>query len=153
MKRFRYFLLTTCLLVSQAAFSGTTELKLRDDGTIDFSEYRGKVVYLDFWASWCVPCRQSFVWMNDIHDRYDDLVIIAVNLDTQREDAQTFLEQVPAKFDIAYDPEGRTARAYELKGMPSSFLIDKQGKVTATKVGFKLSETSKLESQIRELVR
>lgn len=147
--------LLVALFLSQAVSAATTtELKLRSDGTIDLSEYKGKVVYLDFWASWCIPCRQSFPWMNDLKKQFNDkLVILAVNLDTVKEDADTFLKQVPANFTIAYDPEGTTAQAYELKGMPMSFLIDKQGNIKHTKIGFKFSETDKVESRIRELVK
>src|SRR5579863_797355 len=67
---------------------------------LDLNQYHGKVVYLDFWASWCKPCRQSFPWMNRMLDMYGDkgLVIIAVNLDEDRKDADRFLKEVPAKF-------------------------------------------------------
>ena len=155
MKTSSTILFLTCTLFACSLTAGTTELKLKQNGQIDFSEYRGKVVYLDFWASWCIPCREAFPWMNDLNEQYDDdeLVIIAVNLDTERADAETFLEQVPANFEIAYDPDGKTARAYELKGMPTSLLIDQRGKIAMTKIGFKYSETRKVESKIRELVR
>ncbi|MEK6249693.1 MAG: TlpA family protein disulfide reductase, partial [Planctomycetales bacterium] len=73
--------------------------------TLNLSEYRGKVVVLDFWASWCVPCRRSFPWMNEMQQKYGDdgLVIVAVNLDNQSSDAQKFLQQYPAEFTISYD--------------------------------------------------
>ena len=155
MKIFAGTLIAATLLFSQAIFAGTAELKLKQNGQIDFSAYRGNVVYLDFWASWCEPCRESFAWMNDIHEQYQGkkFKIIAVNLDTNKDDARVFLDQVPAKFDIAYDPDGTTAQAYKLKGMPTSFLIDSKGRIAAEKVGFKFSETKKLESKIRELVK
>jgi cytochrome c biogenesis protein CcmG/thiol:disulfide interchange protein DsbE len=146
-------ILVTLIAWSCTAAATTTPLKLGNDGRLDLSQYRGKVVYLDFWASWCLPCRQSFGWMNKLRDAYSDkdLVIIAVNLDTDREQAQAFLDKIPARFDIVYDPDGRTAEAYQLKGMPSSFLIDRKGRVTETTVGFQHSETGKLEARIREL--
>ena len=99
-----------------------------DNKSINLAKLKGKVVYLDFWASWCDPCRKSFPWMNDIHSRYDNkkFTIIAVNLDSNKKDAMKFLEKVPANFDIAYDPEGNVATKYNLKAMPTSYLIDNQ---------------------------
>ena len=74
------------------------------DPVVDLEEYRGKVVMLDFWASWCVPCRRSFPWMNEMQARYGDdgLVIIGVNLDNERREADAFLVEYPADFTIVY---------------------------------------------------
>lgn len=152
---FRFFLLSVFILSQPSNVIGdTTKLNVGNDGKIDFSEYKGKVIYLDFWASWCEPCRQSFTWMNEMHDKYSTgkFVIIAVNLDTKRHLAQQFLQKKPAKFNIAYDPEGITAEAYNLKAMPSSYLIDKRGKLVASKLGFHASETDKMENSIRKLL-
>ena len=83
-----------------------------DVGTFDLKNYQGKVVYLDFWASWCVPCRKSFPWLNQLRNRYSEkqLVIVAVNLDKEAALAADFLKQYPANFDIFYDPEGVLAK-------------------------------------------
>lgn len=120
---------------------------------ITLSSYRGKVVYVDFWASWCEPCRKSFPWMNEIQARFGkDLKVIAINLDQKREDALGFLKKLDPKFAIAYDPDGKIAEAYKVKGMPSSYLIDQRGRIVVSHVGFRASDKEKLESQIEKLI-
>lgn len=121
---------------------------------LNLDEYRGKVVYLDFWASWCVPCRKSFPWMNAMQAKYADrgLVVIGVNVDAEAADAQAFLAETPATFRIVYDPEGKLAEHYGLMGMPSSFVIDRDGKVVANHVGFRESSPAEYEQQLRDLL-
>jgi thiol-disulfide isomerase/thioredoxin len=125
-----------------------------ENTNIELKKYRGKVVMLDFWASWCEPCRQSFSWMNKMQARYgkDGFKIVAVNLDESQKDAQHFLKKYPAEFDIAYDPKGKTADAYKLSVMPSSFLINKKGQVIYKHRGFTGADKKILESKIRKLV-
>lgn len=102
------------------------------------SALTGQVVYLDFWASWCKPCRKSFPWMNQMQEKYaaQGLQIIAINLDTEQALAKDFLDKVPAQIPIIYDPEGKIASDYKLIGMPSSYLIDKEGKIRFSHKGF-----------------
>jgi thiol-disulfide isomerase/thioredoxin len=121
--------------------------------TIDLSKYRGKVVYLDFWASWCGPCKQSFPWMNKLQEQYgrDGLEIVAVSLDTSRKDAEKFLEKIPANFDVAFDERGQTAQIYKLKAMPSSFLIDRDGKLVHKSIGYRNEEKKVIEAKIQQL--
>lgn len=120
------------------------------DVALDLEQYRGNVVVLDFWASWCVPCRRSFPWLNDIHDRYekDGLVIIGVNVDKQREPAAAFLQQFPANFRIRYDPEAALAREFNVQGMPSSYVIGRDGKLKASHIGFKVRKQGQYEAAI-----
>jgi len=115
------------------------------------ADLRGKVVYLDFWASWCGPCRKSFPWMNALQQRHAKagLQVVAINLDEKREDAAAFLASVPAGFTIAYDPAGATARAYGIKGMPSSALIGRDGQLLWMHSGFNEADKDKLEQQVR----
>ena len=123
-----------------------------DDVTL--SQYRGKVVYLDFWASWCKPCRKSFPWMNHIQQKYGDqgLVVLAINLDKEPDLAAAFLRQLPADFTIAYDPQGTVAQQYKLPGMPTSYLIDKQGQLRVAHKGFFEAQADKYESEISALL-
>lgn len=118
--------------------------------TVKLSDASGKLVYLDYWASWCGPCRQSFPWMNELQSRYGSqgLQVVAVNLDAKPEDARRFLEMQPASFAVAFDPKGQTPRLYGVKGMPSSFLIGRDGKVLWRHTGFKGSDKAELEQQI-----
>ena len=122
---------------------------------IQLSKYRGKIVYVDFWASWCQPCRKSFTWMNKMQSLYGSewFSVIAINLDESRTNADKFLQQIPANFDVAFDPQGNTAEAYRVKAMPSSYIIDKNGKVVHANLGFRGNDEDELETKIRKLVR
>ena len=97
--------------------------------SLDLTGFRGRVVYLDFWASWCGPCRQSFPWMEIMKSTYgiQGLEIVAVNLDKSRADADRFLKQFHPTFDVRFDPEAELAEIYKVQGMPSSVLIDRHG--------------------------
>ena len=122
-----------------------------DGKPLQLAGLRGKLVYLDFWASWCAPCRLSFPWMNAMQEKYGPggLVVLGVNVDQRRPDADRFLAQVPAKFAIAYDPQGTAPKLYAIKGMPSSVLIDPQGRVLLVHAGFRDEERDELEARIR----
>jgi cytochrome c biogenesis protein CcmG/thiol:disulfide interchange protein DsbE len=117
----------------------------------EFGAIEGKVVWVDFWASWCAPCRRSFPWMNAMHEKYaaEGLQIIAVNVDKERELADEFLTESPARFRLHFDPAGKLAEAFEVQAMPSSFLLDGNGNVIAKHYGFKLANTEEYEQQIR----
>ena len=120
----------------------------------DLSDYRGKVVIVDFWASWCVPCRRSFPWLNQMHEKYeaDGLVIIGVNLDASPDDAQAFLHDYPAEFEIVFDHDGILARQFDVAAMPSSFVIDRNGEIVANHLGFKVKQQDEYERIIQEAV-
>lgn len=124
------------------------------DGYFDLAELHGKVVYLDFWASWCKPCRSSFPWMYEIKERYssEGLEVLAVNLDKDRKLADEFLQGMDINFVIAFDESGDTATQYQLRGMPSSYLIDRDGKLYASHVGFREKDKAKMEEAIRQLL-
>ncbi len=123
-------------------------------GKVKLSEYKGNVVYLDFWASWCGPCRKSFPWMNDLQARFKDqgLRIVAVNLDSKRADADDFITQMAPRFDIAFDPPGNVAGRYDLQGMPSAFLIDRKGQLHSVHLGFRGKDIDLLEHEIETLL-
>ena len=118
--------------------------------TFDPGQYAGKVVVLDFWASWCVPCRRSFPWLNAMHDRYAEqgLVIVGVNLDMERGDAAKFLEEYPARFAIVYDENKALARQFDVVAMPSSYVIGRDGRIAAKHMGFKVKQQDEYEALI-----
>lgn len=120
-------------------------------GSVQLSSMKGSVVYLDFWASWCGPCRQSFPWMNQIQANYkaQGLRVVAVNLDAKTDAATKFLSQVPAGFTVAFDPNGKTPRVYGVKGMPTSFLIGRDGKILFRHEGFRPDDRAALEQKIQ----
>lgn len=114
----------------------------------------GKVVWVDFWASWCVPCRRSFPWLNTMHRKYREqgLEIIAVNLDKDRALADGFLAEVPAEFALRFDPAGNLAKEFAVQSMPSSCLLAADGTVLASHFGFRTAEAAEYERTIQEVL-
>ena len=114
--------------------------------------WRGQWVYLDFWASWCTPCRQSFPWMNQLQSEWGPkgLQIVAINLDSQRDKAMQFLQRHPAQFTVLWDAAGQSAKAYDVQAMPMSYLIDKQGKIVSAHRGFTDASARATESDLRK---
>lgn len=119
---------------------------------VKLSDYKGKTVYLDFWASWCGPCKQSFPWMNEMQSRYGakGFRVVGVNVDQKTDDAKAFLKTTPASFDVAFDQSGKTPKSYAIKGMPTSVLIGPDGKVISVHSGFKNEQRAELETQIQQ---
>ncbi len=147
MNKFSFILLTIILVFSANNHASETN-------TFDIKQYEGKVVYLDFWASWCIPCRKSFPWLNNLSKKYssDELIVIAVNLDKKRVLATEFLNKYPADFKIIYDPKGLLAKKYKIKGMPSSVLFGKDGKPKFAHKGFFPKKIASYENEIAKLI-
>lgn len=122
------------------------------DEALELDEYRGNVIVVDFWASWCVPCRRSFPWLNKMHAKYadDGLVIIGVNLDASRKDAAAFLEDYPADFKIYFDTDAVYAKEFDVQAMPSSFVLGRDGEITARHLGFKVKRQQEYEAILVE---
>jgi len=117
-------------------------------------KHEGDVIYLDFWASWCGPCRKSFPWMNEMQNKYQQqgFTIISINLDAEYDLAMAFLKEHPASFSVVYDPKGITAREYKVKGMPTSYLISRDGQIKKAHTGFFTKKTSIYEDEIKQLL-
>lgn len=123
-------------------------------GPLDLSRHYGQVVVVDFWASWCKPCRQSIPWLNELKARYgaSGLTIIGVNVDAERRDADRFLRDVPIDFEIMFDPQGNVARQFKVQAMPTSYVIDRNGKIVATHLGFRDAKKAETEAAIKALL-
>ena len=121
---------------------------------VALDKLKGRVVYVDFWASWCGPCRRSFPWMNEMQQKYGarGFTVVGVNVDKRRPDAARFLLQTPAAFTIVYDEAGKTPDAWAVNAMPSSYLLDATGKVVAIESGFRDEQKAELEARIRALL-
>ena len=117
---------------------------------LDLADYEGRVVVIDFWASWCVPCRRSFPWLNAMQSKYadDGLVIIGVNVDRERADADKFLERYPATFEIIYDNEADLAKRFGVQAMPSSYVIGRDGAIRDRHLGFKTKKQDEYEAAL-----
>lgn len=127
---------------------------LSDKQRRELQQYRGNVVYLDFWASWCGPCAQSFPFMNTMHHELQGkgLQVVGVNLDEEPEDAASFLTRRPAHFNIVADAEKRCANDFGVKAMPSSYLIDRKGTVRYVHLGFRTGESGELRDVVQKLL-
>ena len=159
MKRFPLLLVSLWLsLVAISAFAAASRAPAIHlpaiEGEVDLARLEGKVVYLDFWASWCDPCRDSFPWMAEMKEKYgsDGLEVVAVNLDKERALADKFLGTMKLNFIVAFDASGESAEKYKLRGMPGSYLIGRDGSIQASHLGFNDRDKVKLEAAIRVLL-
>ena len=123
-----------------------------DGSAFDWSVLRGKVVLVDFWASWCGPCRQAFPAYDALFKRHADegLIVLGVNVDEQRANADRFLKAMPVAFDVVFDVGGKAPEAYGVKAMPSSYVVGRDGRVRAVHLGFKPSDAAGIEAEVRE---
>lgn len=128
--------------------------ELRNGSAIDLSDYRGKVVYLDFWASWCVPCRESFPVLSDLYEKYQNqgFEVIAVNLDENPDAAREFIERYPADYALAMGFGSEVPTVYEVVVMPTAYLIDAEGVIRLVHHGFKLEHVDFLEAVLEKLL-
>lgn len=123
-------------------------------GPLNLSSLHGRVIYLDFWASWCAPCRQSFPWMDSMQRTYaaQGLSVLAINVDHDRADADRFLKEFRPQFEVRFDPDGTWAQQYKVTGMPTSLIIDRRGVVRFTHIGFWPADGVVATHEIRELL-
>ena len=141
----RQFLVAVCFLVVSGVDAASP---------IDVGEFRGRVLYLDFWASWCAPCLQSFPWMEAMKASYgaQGLTVVAVNLDQHKADAERFLARFHPTFDVRFDPQGEAAERFKVQGMPTGVIIDRHGVVRFTHIGFRPVDRAVYENQLREVL-
>lgn len=121
---------------------------------VDLDQFKGKVLYVDFWASWCPPCARSFPFMNDMEQEFADkgLVVLAINVDEKPEDAKAFLAKHSASFSLAADVNGQCPQRWGVQAMPSSYLVDASGVIRHVHVGFRAGEAEKLRAAVEQLL-
>jgi len=130
-------------------------LPAKTGAAVQLSKYKGSVVMLNFWASWCGPCRTEMPLMDQIYKKYAaaGFVLLGVNVDTDSTDAQKFLSQVPVSFPIAYDRDNKVSKMYDVAAMPSTVFIDRKGRVRQLHRGYKPGDENEYLSEIRSLIR
>lgn len=137
----------------------TAGVPLEEAEKVRLSDYRGRVVLLDFWASWCGPCRASFPAYDAMRQRLQEKLgehqfeILAVNVDITREEAEAFLQAHPVRFPILRETTGTTQQNYQLIAMPTAFLINAQGEIVLAHHGFSPGFAEQLERAIENLVQ
>jgi cytochrome c biogenesis protein CcmG, thiol:disulfide interchange protein DsbE len=142
----------TALSPGQAAPS--VELATVDGKPVTLASFKGNVVLVDFWASWCGPCGTAFPAIEDLFQEYRTrgFEVLAVNLDEKRRDADRFLADRPHAMTVAFDPQGKSAKAFGLDGMPTSFLIGRDGKVRFVHVGYTQKTLEDYRREIEQLL-
>lgn len=126
--------------------------KLDGSGEINLKNYRGKVVLIDFWATWCPPCKESLPFLNKMQKKYKNFEVIAINIDDDRAQAQAFLEEQGLSLNAAYDSSKSVVALYDVPAMPTAYLVDQYGKVRFIHTGYSSENVKKLEFAIRGLV-
>lgn len=128
---------------------------LLQNQTTNLAQFQGKVVYVDFWASWCAPCRVSFPLLNQLYQKLKDqnFEVIAINLDENPSNAEKFVKEFPVTFNVLRDEKGEWADKFVVESMPTSFIIDKQGVVQHIHHGFTSNDINELEQKILALLK
>jgi peroxiredoxin len=128
--------------------------KLQGQGELSLADYRGKVVYLDFWASWCAPCAQSLPAIEALRREFgaDEFQVLAVNVDRDPQAGRTFMTRRPVGYPSVSDPQGELPVRFGVETMPTSFLIDRNGVIRYVHQGFRKTDVDALRAKIRELV-
>lgn len=126
---------------------------LTTNQSISLNQYRGKIVLVDFWASWCIPCRASFPAYDRLQKKFQSkgFVVLAISVDKNIDAAKRFINKYPTSFQKLHDPNGRVASQYGPPTMPSAYLIDKQGRVVKVIPGFVSSHEQELSTLIQRL--
>jgi len=144
----RHLVASACLLLLLSSGASASD----DPELLDLSDHKGKIVVVDFWASWCVPCRRSIPWLNEMQAKYRDqgLVIIGVNEDASEADYIEFMKEFPPHFKTIRDAEGVLAQQFDVVAMPSNYILDRDGNVVVRHLGFKVRLMDDYEAFIRD---
>jgi thiol-disulfide isomerase/thioredoxin len=150
-----------CLSLPAATGSGAPvaapefRLASRAGGEIALSELRGQVVMINFWASWCGPCRAEFPALDEIYRKYQPMgfTMVGINVESDRADAERFLGMRPVSFPIAFDPDNRVSGNYGVSAMPTTVLVDRQGRLRWQHRAYQPGDEAKYIEQIRAMLR
>ena len=125
-----------------------------DQPAIALADMPGKTVYVDFWASWCGPCRLSLPALNSLNEAFSDdpVQFLAISVDVVEEDAWDFLARYTVDYPVFIDTEGDIARLFAVDGMPSGYLLDAEGRVREIHIGFKRGDELKLKESIKKML-
>jgi len=130
-------------------------LAARNGQAVSLAQYHGQVVMINFWASWCGPCRQEMPLLESIYRKYHKLgfTLLGVNVEPDSKAADDWLKDRPVSFPILYDKESKVSKLYDVAGMPSTVIIDRSGKLRTLHQGFKPGDENEYMDSIRSLIR
>jgi peroxiredoxin len=143
------------LAMSSSSAAPQFTLAARDGRPVSLVHYKGQVVMINFWASWCGPCRQEMPLLENIYRKYNKLgfTLLGVNVEPDSKAADDWLKQTPVSFPILYDKGSAVSRLFDVAGMPSTVIIDRKGKVRMLHQGYKPGDENEYLDSIRSLVR
>ncbi len=149
------FAATTALALEVGSTAPDFTLKSRSGENIKLSELRGEVVMVNFWASWCAPCRQEMPLLEELHDRYADLgfTLLGVNVEEDSNAALDLLKEIPVTFPILFDSRNDVSRLYNVVAMPTTVILDRDGAVRYVHKGYLPGYEDEYRKQIKELIR
>jgi peroxiredoxin len=159
---FRILIVAACLSIptlpaAPVANKPAPDFKLpaRGGSEISLSKYRGQVVMINFWASWCGPCRQEMPLLETIHKKYKPLgfTMLGVNVEPDSALADEFLKKTPVSFPVAYDRDSKISKLFDVRGMPSTVIIDRKGNARVIHRGYRPGDENQYLDHIRALVR
>ncbi|OMH38051.1 peroxiredoxin [Motiliproteus sp. MSK22-1] len=139
---------------SKTAPNFTAPLLLQE-GSVSLTDFRGKIVYLDFWASWCGPCRKSLPAMQELHTELSKsgFTVVAVNVDEVIQNAKNFAIPLALSYPLVYDGNGNIAKSFDIKAMPMSYVIDKQGKIIHAHKGYRSKDMPLIRQALMEMLK
>jgi peroxiredoxin len=145
----------TSLVGASTSMAPSFTLPSRSGDTVSLAQLKGKVVMLNFWASWCGPCRQEMPLLEQMHKRYSALgfTLVGVNVDANSKDAEEWLSKTPVSFPVLFDRESKVSAMYDVKAMPSTVFIDRKGNVRYLHKGYKSGDEGEYLNQIRALLK
>jgi peroxiredoxin len=140
---------------SSGAPAPSFTLASRGGQDVSLAQYKGQVVMLNFWASWCGPCRQEMPLLESIYRKYNKMgfTMIGVNVEPDSNAANTWLQATPVSFPILYDRDSKVSKLYDVSGMPSTVIIDRTGKLRVLHRGYKPGDENEYLDSIRTLIR
>ena len=162
MMKNRFAALTAALALALPALAGSEggpapafALGARGGRDVSLAQYRGQVVMINFWASWCGPCRQEMPLLEGIYKKYSKLgfTLLGVNVEPDSKAADDWLKATPVSFPILYDKDSKVSKLYDVGGMPSTVFIDRSGKLRKLHRGYKPGDENEYLDTIRALIR
>jgi len=160
--RNRIVAIAAALALALPAFAGPAgspapqfTLAARSGEDVSLAQYKGRVVMLNFWASWCGPCRQEMPLLESVYKKYGKMgfTLLGVNLEPDSQAANEWLKQTPVSFPILYDKDSKVSKLYDVAGMPSTVIIDRSGKLRMLHRGYKPGDENEYLDSIRTLIR
>jgi peroxiredoxin len=161
MMRNRIAALAAILTLALPAWAGAADvpapaftLQSTDGKTVSLAQFKGDVVMINFWASWCGPCRQEMPLLNEIYKQYEDMgfTLLGVNVEPNPRNANAWLKETPVSYPILYDPKSQVSQLYQVQAMPTTVIIDRQGIVRFVHNGYLPGDENKYMNSIRALI-